>query len=397
MALAQRRDRRSRRDRIARRASSPRDAERRRRRARARRARRGQDDARARRRARARRDATRSRARPSASATATAARGVTVSHLDLYRLGGPRARGSGAARRLPRRRADRVRGVARRTPRGSSRGARLRVTLSHRGGDRRRIEVARRGSAAAMIVLGFDTATRGDRGRRCASPTARTLRAARRPAAGRASRARDAAARARARAARRGAGCRWSELERDRRRASGPGTFTGLRVGVATARGLAQSLGVELVGVSSLRALADRGASAPPAARRRGPRRRVLAVIDARRGEVFAAAYEPRRGERARAAVELVARRARSRRRAGRGAIGDRPGTRRRELAGASATARCAFASSCEAAGRRGARRTTRRCTASSAGAICALGAPRRSRRRSRRSCPTTGAGRTPS
>jgi tRNA threonylcarbamoyladenosine biosynthesis protein TsaB len=64
----------------------------------------------------------------------------------------------------------------------------------------------------------------------------------------------------------------------------GPGTFTGLRVGVATARGLAQSLGVELVGVSSLRALAL-GALAQPAPAG------VLAVIDARRGEAFAAAY----------------------------------------------------------------------------------------------------------
>jgi tRNA threonylcarbamoyladenosine biosynthesis protein TsaB len=66
----------------------------------------------------------------------------------------------------------------------------------------------------------------------------------------------------------------------------GPGTFTGLRVGVATARGLAQSLGCELAGVSSLRALAL-GA-------RRGERPGgVLAAIDARRGEVFVAAYGP--------------------------------------------------------------------------------------------------------
>lgn len=66
----------------------------------------------------------------------------------------------------------------------------------------------------------------------------------------------------------------------------GPGTFTGLRVGVATARGLAQSLSLELVGVSSLQALAE-----PVIAD--GAVAGVLAVIDARRGEVFVAAYTP--------------------------------------------------------------------------------------------------------
>lgn len=67
----------------------------------------------------------------------------------------------------------------------------------------------------------------------------------------------------------------------------GPGTFTGLRVGVATARGLAHSLALELVGVSSLTALAV-GALAECQPREEGG---VLAVIDARRGEAFAAAY----------------------------------------------------------------------------------------------------------
>lgn len=66
----------------------------------------------------------------------------------------------------------------------------------------------------------------------------------------------------------------------------GPGTFTGLRIGVATARGLAQSLAVELVGLSSLLALSH-------AARVEKPENTgVLAVIDARRSEVFVAAYD---------------------------------------------------------------------------------------------------------
>ena len=61
----------------------------------------------------------------------------------------------------------------------------------------------------------------------------------------------------------------------------GPGTFTGLRIGVATARALAQATGARLAAVPSLRALAE-PVSAPA----------VLAVLDARRGEAFAAGFE---------------------------------------------------------------------------------------------------------
>jgi tRNA threonylcarbamoyladenosine biosynthesis protein TsaB len=72
----------------------------------------------------------------------------------------------------------------------------------------------------------------------------------------------------------------------------GPGSFTGLRVGIATARGLAQGLGIRLAGIGSLDALA-RGIAEHPEGRRR-PR---LAVIDAKRGQVFAALHDAN-GER---------------------------------------------------------------------------------------------------
>ena len=61
----------------------------------------------------------------------------------------------------------------------------------------------------------------------------------------------------------------------------GPGAFTGLRIGVSTARALALSSGRELRPVSSLAALAE---AAPEAL--------ALPLIDARRGELFAALLE---------------------------------------------------------------------------------------------------------
>jgi tRNA threonylcarbamoyladenosine biosynthesis protein TsaB len=72
----------------------------------------------------------------------------------------------------------------------------------------------------------------------------------------------------------------------------GPGTFTGLRIGVATARALAQALGVPLHPVSSLEALAAGIAAGTDAA----PGTPVLPLIDAKRGQVFASLH--RAGER---------------------------------------------------------------------------------------------------
>jgi len=67
----------------------------------------------------------------------------------------------------------------------------------------------------------------------------------------------------------------------------GPGSFVGIRIGIATAHGLAASTGLPVSGVCTLdalgRALGERPERAQP----------LLAVLDARRGEAFAALYAP--------------------------------------------------------------------------------------------------------
>jgi tRNA threonylcarbamoyladenosine biosynthesis protein TsaB len=67
--------------------------------------------------------------------------------------------------------------------------------------------------------------------------------------------------------------------------ASGPGSFTGLRIGIATIQGLAAVTGRTVVGVSALEALAQLASARLPAGGLVG------SWVDAQRGEVFSALY----------------------------------------------------------------------------------------------------------
>jgi tRNA threonylcarbamoyladenosine biosynthesis protein TsaB len=63
---------------------------------------------------------------------------------------------------------------------------------------------------------------------------------------------------------------------------SGPGTFTGLRIGISTVKGLAVASGKPIVGISSLDALAEQCACSGYL---------ICPLIDARRGEVYFSRY----------------------------------------------------------------------------------------------------------
>ncbi|ASY61509.1 TsaB protein, required for threonylcarbamoyladenosine (t(6)A) formation in tRNA [Sinorhizobium sojae CCBAU 05684] len=65
----------------------------------------------------------------------------------------------------------------------------------------------------------------------------------------------------------------------------GPGSFTGIRVGVAAARGLALALSKPAVGVTTLQVIAE-------SARRSDPGRPVLAAVDAKRDEVYVQSFD---------------------------------------------------------------------------------------------------------
>ncbi len=84
----------------------------------------------------------------------------------------------------------------------------------------------------------------------------------------------------------------------------GPGSFTGVRVGVSAARGLALALKIPAVGITTLEALAAEALAAYPG-------RQVLAALDAGRGEIHAALYDealrPRHGPAAATLEEMAA------------------------------------------------------------------------------------------
>ena len=65
---------------------------------------------------------------------------------------------------------------------------------------------------------------------------------------------------------------------------TGPGSFTGLRIGVTTAKTLAYAIGAKLVGVHTLAAMASTVDSKD---------KRVWAILDAQRNEIFAACFQP--------------------------------------------------------------------------------------------------------
>ena len=70
----------------------------------------------------------------------------------------------------------------------------------------------------------------------------------------------------------------------------GPGSYTGLRVGLATAKGIAYSLQKPLIGLSTLSALATAAIQLAPNTIE--PPFQIFAMIDARRMEVFGAVYD---------------------------------------------------------------------------------------------------------
>lgn len=84
------------------------------------------------------------------------------------------------------------------------------------------------------------------------------------------------------------AGCDYPDLDAIAV-ATGPGSFTGVRIGVAAARGLALALDIPAAGVTTLAAMARDARSVFPA-------RICLSVLDAKRGELYVAIHDAEGG-----------------------------------------------------------------------------------------------------
>ena len=80
--------------------------------------------------------------------------------------------------------------------------------------------------------------------------------------------------------------------------AIGPGSFTGLRIGLSTVKGLAYGWGIPVVGISTLLAQAARAGDFDGL---------ICALLDARKNEVYAALFRKRRQELARLTEDLLA------------------------------------------------------------------------------------------
>lgn len=68
----------------------------------------------------------------------------------------------------------------------------------------------------------------------------------------------------------------------------GPGSYTGMRVGVSVAKGISLSLSLPVVGISTLKAISEVFL---------GKKEHIVPVLDAKRGEVYFAVYRGKEGE----------------------------------------------------------------------------------------------------